>query len=57
MPTYEYACAKCGQHFDLFQSFTDEPLKKHAGCGGKLNKVLGRWHYDSNQVWSMPIMG
>ena len=26
MPTYEYACAKCGQHFDAFQSMRDEPF-------------------------------
>ena len=41
MPTYEYRCTKCGEHFEVYQSFTDEPLKKHAECGGKLNKVLG----------------
>lgn len=28
MPTYEYACAKCGQHFDAFQSMRDEPFRK-----------------------------
>ena len=27
MPTYEYICEKCDQHFDLFQSIKDEPLK------------------------------
>jgi putative FmdB family regulatory protein len=26
MPTYEYACAKCGQQFELFQSMKDKPL-------------------------------
>lgn len=41
MPTYEYACAKCGERFDVYQSFSDEPLKKHKGCGGKLTKVFG----------------
>ena len=41
MPTYEYACAKCGERFDVYQSFSDEPLKKHAACGGKLTKVFG----------------
>ncbi len=41
MPTYEYRCNKCGEHFELFQSFQDEPLKKHPGrCGGKVLKVL-----------------
>ena len=40
MPTYVYECAKCGDEFELWQSFTDEPLKKHDGCGGKVTKVL-----------------
>jgi putative FmdB family regulatory protein len=40
MPTYEYRCAKCGRHFDVHQSFSEEPLTKHEKCGGKLNKVL-----------------
>ncbi len=40
MPTYVYECAKCGDEFELWQSFTDEPLKKHSGCGGKVTKVL-----------------
>ena len=26
MPTYEYACAKCGQEFEFFQSMKDRPL-------------------------------
>jgi putative FmdB family regulatory protein len=40
MPTYEYRCAKCGEHLEVFQSFTEKPLAKHGGCGGKLTKVL-----------------
>jgi putative FmdB family regulatory protein len=28
MPTYEYACAKCGHHFDAFQSMRDEPFRE-----------------------------
>ncbi|MGH8977376.1 MAG: FmdB family zinc ribbon protein, partial [Acidimicrobiia bacterium] len=40
MPTYEYRCAKCGQHVEVFQSFSEKPLTKHSGCGGKLAKVL-----------------
>ena len=27
MPTYEYACQKCGQNFDAYQSMRDEPFK------------------------------
>ena len=26
MPTYEYACDKCGHQFDFFQSMKDKPL-------------------------------
>ena len=40
MPTYEYRCAKCGEHLEVFQSFSEAPLTKHQGCGGKLTKVL-----------------
>jgi putative FmdB family regulatory protein len=40
MPTYEYRCAKCGEHVEVFQSFSDAPLTKHKSCGGKLTKVL-----------------
>ena len=33
MPTYEYACTKCGHQFEQFQSMRDEPLKKCPKCG------------------------
>lgn len=33
MPTYEYACAKCGHEMEAFQSMKDEPLKKCPACG------------------------
>lgn len=26
MPTYEYACAKCGAQIEVFQSITEKPL-------------------------------
>jgi putative FmdB family regulatory protein len=32
MPTYEYACPKCGHEFEQFQSMRDEPLKKCPQC-------------------------
>jgi putative FmdB family regulatory protein len=32
MPTYEYACPKCGAEFELFQSMNDAPLKKCPKC-------------------------
>ena len=34
MPTYEYACAKCGEHFEAFQTFSEERLKRHNQCDG-----------------------
>ena len=41
MPTYVYECAKCGDEFEVWQSITDDPLKRHTGgCGGKLAKVI-----------------
>ena len=41
MPTYEYTCKTCGENFDIVQSFTDKPLKKHPGdCGGPVQKVF-----------------
>jgi putative FmdB family regulatory protein len=32
MPTYEYACQKCGHEFEQFQSMNDAPLKKCPKC-------------------------
>jgi putative FmdB family regulatory protein len=32
MPTYEYACPKCGHRFEQFQPMRDEPLKKCPKC-------------------------
>ncbi len=32
MPTYEYACPKCGHQFEQFQSMRDEPLKVCPKC-------------------------
>ncbi len=40
MPTYEYACKKCGERFDVVQSFSDKTLSKHPGCGGAVQKVF-----------------
>ena len=40
MPTYEYRCNDCGEHLEVVQSFSDEPLKKCPGCQGKLRKVF-----------------
>lgn len=40
MPTYEYACQKCGHEFEQFQSMRDEPLKKCPSCGKPALKRL-----------------
>jgi putative FmdB family regulatory protein len=40
MPTYEYACPQCGNRFDVFQRFGDEPLRICDVCGGDLRKVF-----------------
>ena len=49
MPTYEYACQKCGQNFDAYQSMRDEAYKicpkelcRQAKWGkGKVTRLLG----------------
>jgi len=38
MPIYEYKCGKCGAHLEVMQKISDEPLKRHGKCGGKLEK-------------------
>ena len=40
MPLYEYECAKCGERFEQIEKFSDAPLKKHEGCGGKVKRLL-----------------
>ena len=41
MPTYEYACKKCGEHLEVVQSFRDDPLTTCPNCRGELRKVFG----------------
>ena len=40
MPIYEYECSKCGKTIEVIQKMSDKPLKKHAGCGGGLTKLI-----------------
>jgi len=40
MPTYEYACSKCGEHLEVVQSFKDDPLERCPACRGRLRKVF-----------------
>jgi putative FmdB family regulatory protein len=41
VPTYEYACKKCGEHLDVQQSFSDPALTTCPACKGPLRKVFG----------------
>jgi putative FmdB family regulatory protein len=49
MPTYEYACQKCGQNFEAYQSMRDEAFQvcpkelcRRARWGkGKVKRLLG----------------
>jgi putative FmdB family regulatory protein len=49
MPTYEYACSKCGHQFEKYQSMSDKPLEvcPKELCGqkkwgkGKIKKLIG----------------
>ena len=40
MPTYEYRCTNCGEHLEVVQSFSEEPLTECPNCGGQLRKVF-----------------
>src|ERR1051325_7089943 len=42
MPIYEYSCKKCGAHMEVMQKISDAPLKRHAKCGGRLEKEWSR---------------
>jgi putative FmdB family regulatory protein len=42
MPIYEYSCQKCGAHIEAMQKVSDKPLKRHAKCGGRLEKEWSR---------------
>jgi len=41
MPTYEYACTSCGEHLEVVQGFSEDPLAVCPNCGGPLRKVFG----------------
>ena len=42
MPTYDYECDACGHKFELFQSMSDELLKKCPKCKKlKLRRLFG----------------
>lgn len=42
MPTYEYACPKCGHTFEQFQSMNDAPLTTCPKCKKKgVKRLIG----------------
>ena len=41
MPTYEYECLKCKDHFEVFQSITSPLLTKCKKCRGRLRRRIG----------------
>jgi putative FmdB family regulatory protein len=40
MPLYEYRCDQCGDVFEVMQKFSDEPLRTHEKCGGRVQRLL-----------------
>jgi putative FmdB family regulatory protein len=40
VPTYEYACAECGERLEAVQKFSDDPLTECPACSGRLRKVF-----------------
>lgn len=42
MPTYQYACNRCGHRFDIVQGFHDDALQVCPDCGeSALRKLFG----------------
>jgi putative FmdB family regulatory protein len=40
MPTYEYACTKCGHTFEAVQSMNDKPLSRCPQCKSAVRRVI-----------------
>jgi len=40
MPHYDYRCEACGDVFEVKQRISDEPLKIHENCGGKVERLI-----------------
>ena len=40
MPTYHYACDKCGNEFEISQNITDPPKKRCPKCHGRIYRVI-----------------
>jgi putative FmdB family regulatory protein len=40
MPTYLYRCADCGNEFDQYQKFSEDPLTDCPSCAGRVRRVI-----------------
>ncbi len=40
MPTYEYECLSCGNHFDAFQKMSESALDKCIQCKGSVRRIV-----------------
>ena len=42
MPTYDYRCDACENVFEVFQSFSEDPLSKcpEGNCAGEVKKIF-----------------
>jgi len=40
VPLYEYECTRCHKRVEKIQSFSAEPLRECAYCGGELEKLI-----------------
>ena len=42
MPTYSFACKKCGHEFDLQLGLNEASPSECPKCGGEIRKVFGQ---------------
>lgn len=41
MPTYDYACDKCGHRYEKFQAMSAEPDSVCPECGEEIRRLIG----------------
>ena len=41
MPTYDYKCTQCGHDFEIFQSMSEDHIKKCPECEGIVRRLVG----------------
>ena len=40
MPTYDYKCTQCGYDFEMFQSMSEDHIKKCPECEGIVRRLV-----------------